>query len=107
VDGQAVLVGADGAFSTPVDAGLWPSTVLVSAIDPLGNEVVERVEVVGVFDYRGLPWAAIVTAATVSVGAVLFVRIPRRRAATGLVEQAGDGLLEELDPIDGTSFEER
>ena len=106
VDGQAVPVGADGRFSIPVDAGPWPRTVLVSAADPLGNEAVERVEVVGVFDYRGLPWPAIVAAVTVCVGAVLFVRIPRRREPA-IAEEAGDGRLEELDPIDVTSLGER
>lgn len=106
VDGEAVGVSTDGGFAVAVDAGLWPSTVLVSAMDPLGNEVVERVEVVGVFDYRGLPWTAIVAAVTVSAGAVLFVRIPRRRAPS-IADEGGEGLLEELDPIDGTSFGER
>ena len=57
----------------------------------------------GGFDCRSLPWAAIVAVATISVGAVLFVRIPRRRAPL-VLEGAGDGRLEELDPIDGTSF---
>lgn len=105
VDGRPVAIDADGGFVLSVEAGPWPRDVLVSARDPLGNEVLERLEVLGVFDYRGLPWAAIVAAATVGVGAVLFVRIPRRRLPA--TDAAGDGRLEELDPIDGTDFGKR
>lgn len=105
VDGRPVAIDAEGGFVLSVEAGPWPRDVLVSARDPLGNEVLERIEVVGVFDYRGLPWAAIVAAATVGVGAVLFVRIPRPHLSA--TEAAGDGRLEELDPIDGTNFGKR
>lgn len=105
VDGRPVAIDADGGFVLSVEAGPWPRDVLVGARDPLGNEVLERIEVVGVFDYRGLPWTAIVAAATVGVGAILFVRIPRRRVPA--IDAAGDGRLEELDPIDGTNFGKR
>ncbi len=105
VDGRPVSVDADGAFGMTVDAGPWPRSVIVSARDPLGNEVVERVEVVGLYDYRGLPWAAIVGVATVSAGAVLFLRIPRRRSRD--LPELGDGRLEELDPIDGATLHGR
>ena len=98
-------VAADGAFATTVDAGPWPRSVIVAARDPLGNEVVERVEVIGLYDYRGLPWAAIVGVATLIAGAVLFLRIPRRRPAH--VPELGDGRLEELDPIDGATLHGR
>jgi hypothetical protein len=105
VDGRPMAVTADGGFDATVDAAPWPRAVAVVARDPLGNEVVELVEVVGLYDYRGLPWAAIVGAATLTAGVVLFVRIPRRRSRD--VPDVGDGRLEELDPIDGTTFDGR
>lgn len=104
VDGRPVAV-ADGGFDARVDAGPWPRAVAVVARDPLGNEVVELVEVVGLYDYRSLPWVAIAGVATVTAGVVLFVRIPRRRSRD--VPDSGDGRLEELDPIDGVSLDGR
>jgi hypothetical protein len=99
-NGVAVETAADGSFAGSIDAPIWPSTVVVIARDLLGNETTELVEVVGVVDYRGLPWAAIVVAATLFGGAVLYVRTPKRRTVS---VPAGDGGLEELelDPIDG------
>lgn len=102
VGGRSVSVDAAGRFRTSVDAWPWPHRVEVVARDLLGNEIVDRVEVVGLYDYRGLPWAAMLAAATISVGAVLFVRIPRRRSADATDGSDGDGRFEELDPIDGT-----
>ena len=91
---------ADGRFAASIDAPIWPSQVVVTARDPLGNETTQLIEVVGVVDYRGLPWAAILIAATVLVGGVLYVRTPRRRPATSAVDDDG-GLEElELDAID-------
>ena len=91
---------ADGGFSASIDAPLWPSRVVVTARDPLGNETTTVVEVLGLVDYRGLPWAAILVAITLLAGAVLYVRTPRRR---GALLPAGDGRLEELelDAVDG------
>ncbi len=101
IDGRPVPVDARGRFEASVDAVPWPHRVDVVATDLLGNEVVERIEVVGLYDYRGLPWAAIVAVATLSVGAVLFFRIPRRRRAAATEDGDDDGRLEELEPIDG------
>jgi hypothetical protein len=105
VDGRAVSVAADGRFGTTVDAAPWPRAVVVGARDPLGNEVVERIEVVGLYDYRGLPWVAIAVGMTLAAGAVLFVRIPQRRSYE--LPGLGDGRLEELDPIDGAGLDGR
>ena len=104
-DYPCAAAAADGAFGTTVDVGPWPRAVIVSARDPLGNEVVELVEVIGLYDYRALPWAAIVGVATLSAGAVLFLRIPRRRSPDA--PEIGDGRLEELDPIDGATLHGR
>jgi hypothetical protein len=99
VDGRQVTVDSAGRFVASVEAWPWPRGVEVIARDLFGHEITNRVEVVGLYDYRTLPWAAIVAAATVIVGLVLFVRIPRRRR--GGATDDGDGRLEELDPIDG------
>jgi len=93
--GQAIDVGDDGRFVASIDAPIWPSQVLVTARDPLGNEATERVEVLGVVDYRGLPWAAILVLATLVVGGVLYVRAPKRRTVASTAD--GDGRLEELE----------
>jgi len=105
VDGRPVSVAEDGRFGTTVAAAPWPHSVVVAARDPLGNEVVERIEVVGLYDYRGLPWVGIAGATTLAAGAVLFVRIPKRRSYE--LPGIGDGRLEELDPIDGASLHGR
>ena len=101
-DGVAIETDAEGRFAGSIDAPIWPSRVLVTARDPLGNEVTEVVEVVGVVDYRGLPWAAILIGATLVVGAVLYVRTPKRRVAAAVTDS--DGSLEELelDAVDGS-----
>ena len=94
-DGVAIETDEEGRFSASIGAPIWPSRVLVTARDPLGNEVTEVVEVVGLVDYRGLPWAAILIVATLVVGGVLYVRTPMRRAATAVSDD--DGRLEELE----------
>ena len=98
---RPIQTDADGRFAASIDAPIWPSQVVVTARDPLGNETTQLIEVVGVVDYRGLPWAAILIAATLVVGGVLFVRTPKRRA--GVPAADGDGRLEELelDAIEG------
>jgi hypothetical protein len=96
VDGRPVELNANGAFRIDVDAPIWPRDVLVVGRDPLGNESVQRVEVIGFVDYRGLPWIPIVGTMTVMAGLVLFVRTPRLRRDERLLPD-GDGRLEEID----------
>ena len=95
VDGHAVEPAAAGGFRFEVDAPIWPRDVVVVARDPLGTETVQRLEVVGFLDYRGLPWVPIVGVATLAFGMLLFVRIPRQRAVVMVAD--GDGRLEEID----------
>ena len=95
VDGVTVEPNANGAYDVDVDAPIWPRDVIVAARDVLGNEAVERLQIVGFLDYRGLPWAAIIGLATVAAGAFLFVRTPRRRAAAAAAWD--DAMLEEVD----------
>jgi hypothetical protein len=97
-NGQVIETDARGVFEDSIDAPIWPSRVSVVIRDPLGNEATELIEVVGVVDYRGLPWAGITIVATVIVGGVLYVRTPKRRQPRVIPD--GDGRLEELD-LDG------
>ncbi|MEO7296214.1 MAG: hypothetical protein ABIZ57_08720 [Candidatus Limnocylindria bacterium] len=94
-NGQAIETDARGRFDASIDAPIWPSRVSVIVRDPLGNEATEIIEVVGVVDYRGLPWAGIMVVATIIVGGVLYVRTPKRRETRVIGD--GDGRLEELD----------
>jgi hypothetical protein len=105
-NGVPIETDAEGRFTSSIDAPIWPSRVVVTARDPLGNEATTVVEVIGVVDYRGLPWAAILLAATLLAGGVLYVRTPNRRV-TALPE--GDAHLEELelDPVDGSEAARR
>ena len=94
-DGQAIETDGRGRFEASIDAPIWPSRVSVVVRDPLGNEATEVIEVVGVVDYRGLPWAGMMVVATIIVGGVLYVRTPKRRETRVIGD--GDGHLEELD----------
>jgi hypothetical protein len=96
VDGDAVALNEFGAYRATVDAPPWPRTVVVVARDPFGGEQRATVDVIGLVDYRGLPWVPIAGAATLVGGAVLFLRTPRHRP---VAERAtlDDGRLEDLD----------
>lgn len=96
VDGRPVPVAADGSFETTVDAPIWPRGVEVVARDILGAEARTRVEVLGLVDYRGWPWAAVVAALTISAGAILFLRIPRADRHPPQAVDDGDGVLEDI-----------
>jgi hypothetical protein len=99
VDGEPVATNPAGQFELSIGAVPWPHDVVVTVRDAVGNVTTERVQVIGLLDYRGLPWAVIAVAATIGAGALLFARIPRGRfrSATGTPDRDGDGRLEELD----------
>lgn len=95
VGSHAAEVDATGAFSIDIDVPIWPIDVAVVASDPIGNETVAMLQVVGFLDYRGLPWIPILGVATVAAGAFLFMHTPKRRERQQL---AWDGAtLEEVD----------
>lgn len=96
IDGRVVRTSADGSFQAAVDAPIWPSRVEVVVSDGLGNEGSQALEVVGLFDYRGLPWVAIMVLATLAAGAALFIRTPRR-PRTAIAARPDEGRLQELD----------
>lgn len=95
VDGRRAVLGSDGAFRIEIDAPPWPHEIAVAARDHFGNETVRQVEVIGLVDYRALPWLVIVAGMTVALGVGMFVRTPRRRSQALTTDL--DGMLEELD----------
>ena len=102
-NGRTIRTDDGGRFEASLDAPIWPTNVVVTAHDPLGNEATELVEVVGLVDYRGLPWAGIMIVATIIVGGVLYVRTPKLKRSAAVATPDGDGRLEELElgSIDG------
>jgi hypothetical protein len=97
VDGHSVELDRGGRFEATVDAAVWPRDVTVVARDPVGHETVTRLSVVGGFDYRALPWLAIVAAVTLLSGVWLFLRIPR----TGREAAAPADAAVALEEVDG------
>ncbi|HEX2194209.1 MAG TPA: hypothetical protein VHK63_04520 [Candidatus Limnocylindria bacterium] len=94
VEGEPVEVAADGTFRAEVDAGLVPRTVRLEATDVVGNRSELSLSVVGLVDYRRLPWVPIVAGLTLAIGLVLYLRVPRpaARSAGG----PDEGSLEEI-----------
>jgi hypothetical protein len=94
--GRSVEVDGRGRFVGVVDLPPWPTDVIVEVDDRLGNVARHAVTGIGVFDYRGLPWAAITLSAVAIAGVVLFLRVPR---STPLPRRPGDdSALEDLEP---------
>jgi hypothetical protein len=97
VDGRSVPIGAEGAFSTRVEAGLWPRSVSVSASDVLGQTSTTTLTAVGYLDYPRLPWLPIVTLSLLALAALGAWR--QRPGATG---PGGDALVE-VEPMTAAS----
>ncbi len=95
VDGEPVRLGADGSFLTNVSAGPFPRTVTLEATDRVGNSTELAVSVVGVLDYRRLPWIPIVAGLTLLSAGVLYLRVPKPSAARGGTDP-DEGVLEEI-----------
>jgi hypothetical protein len=96
IDGRTVAVDAAGRFNANVDGGLLPRDVRVEAVDPVGNATRQVVSVVAPFDYRQLPWVAIVVLLTVAAGGFLLLRVPRLRPGPQRAP-GDDARLEEID----------
>lgn len=97
VGGHAVAVTDDGRFEADVDLPPWPTSVEIVATDALGNESRVSVTGVGWFDYRALPWAAILLVALAAAGVAVAIRVPRAREQP-VPADAGDAVLEDLEP---------
>jgi hypothetical protein len=96
VDGVPVAVRADGSFDAQVSAGPIPRDVRIQVTDLVGNSSQHTLSVVGLVDFRRLPWIPVVAVLTVLAGAVLFLRVPRPRRP--VARGAGDdATLEEID----------
>jgi hypothetical protein len=96
VGGVPAAVDDEGRFSARVSAGPWPTEIEVVATDFLGNTTRRVVSGVGVFDYRALPWVAIVAGLLAAAGAALYLRVPRPAERSAPTDD--DPMLEEVDP---------
>ncbi len=96
VDGRQAPVERDGSFQTTVSAWIVPHDVTIVAEDAVGHRATEVISVVGIFDYRQLPWVPIVVVITLIVGATLYLRVPRVRPR-GPRAPEDDGTLEEIE----------
>jgi hypothetical protein len=97
VDGRPVPIGADGAFSARVRAGLWPRSVSVIASDVLGQTRTTTLTVVGYLDYPRLPWLPIVTLSLLALAGLAAWR--QRPGGTSLRADA----LVEVEPMAAAS----
>ncbi len=94
LNGSAIAAGSDGRFGAEIPAPPWPSELRLEATDLVGNQSIRVLSVVGIFDYRRLPWIPIVVVVTAAVAVVLFLRGPRARR---LPLADGDARLEEIE----------
>lgn len=94
VNGQAVAVGANGSFATPIEVGFLPTELRVVVTDPVGNQTTRVVTRVWPFDYRQLPFVPIVVLVTVAVGLALFLRRPE--VGVGRAGSDDDASFEEI-----------
>ena len=96
VNGGPVAIDDAGRFVATVDLPPWPTEVVVEVSDELGNVARHQVSGIGLFDYRGLPWAPITAALVALAGVALLLRVPR---SSPLPRRADDdAALEELEP---------
>lgn len=96
VDGAPVPVAADGTFAARAAAPPWPTRVVVEAVDLVGNRTTTTLTVVGLLDYRQLPWVPIIVVLTVVAAAGLFLLAPRLKPPS-VTPHPDDGTLEDLD----------
>jgi hypothetical protein len=94
IDGEEVTLQPDGTFQAEVGAGPLPRAVRLRATDPVGNTSELVLEVVGVLDYRRLPWIPIIVGLTLVTGAFLYLRTPR--PASVVSQHPDEGVLEEI-----------
>jgi hypothetical protein len=106
VDGRAVAVARDGTFSVRVDATPWPRDLRVVATSIVGRESVSVLSVVGLFDWRPIPWQVGMAVLTMAVGVALYVTAGRRRPPPQAA-LAGDGEWIEFEgPIREVAWDE-
>ncbi len=96
VAGRRAAVDDAGRFVARVPLPPWPTDVVVTAVDPVGNESRVSVSGIGWLDYRGLPWIPIVALLVAAAAALLFLRVPRSTPAPRRADD--DAILEEMEP---------
>lgn len=97
VEGDATVeMGERGSFAIETPLAPWPQTLRVVATDQVGNATVLDVTVIGGFDYRILPWPAILAVAVLAAAMVSGIVGSRRRR--GPVSGAPAGIVGSGDP---------
>jgi hypothetical protein len=104
VDGRPVTVAVDGSFDVTVDATPWPRDVRVVATSVVGRESATVVSVIGLYDWRWLPWPLLVAAAMALLGVALYLTAGRWRPPAPAVD--GDGTWEEFDAAGSARWED-
>ena len=94
MDGMSIVVDSEGRFAGEISAPPWPSDVRIEATDAVGNRSTRVLSVVGLIDYRQLPWIPIAVLVTLAAALALFLRGPGARQ---LPAADGDSRLEEIE----------
>ena len=93
IDGRPVAPDASGQLQATVTVPPWPTSIRVESVDPFGQTTATVLTVVGLYDYRGLPWVPIVLVVTAVAGAFMWLRAPRHRRQAA----SDDGVFEEIE----------
>jgi hypothetical protein len=96
VGGALVEVEPSGRFAIEVPVPPWPTDITVVATDPIGHRTTVTVSGVSLFDYRTLPWLAIVSLSVAAAGVALYLRVPPPRPESR--RATDDAVLEEVEP---------
>ena len=93
MNGSSLVADTTGRFAGEISAPPWPSDVRIEATDAVGNRSTRVISVVGLVDYRQLPWIPIAVLVTVLAALALFLRGPGAREPAA----DGDSRLEEIE----------
>ena len=93
MNGSSLVADTTGRFAGEISAPPWPSDVRIEATDAVGNRSTRVISVVGLVDYRQLPWIPIAVLVTVLAALALFLRGPGARELAA----DGDSRLEEIE----------
>ncbi len=94
MNGRSIVTDSKGRFAGEISAPPWPSDVRIEATDAVGNRSTRVLSIVGLIDYRQLPWIPIAVLVTLAAALALFLRGPGARQ---LPAADGDSRLEEIE----------
>ena len=94
MNGSSVVADSTGRFTGEISAPPWPSDVRIEATDAVGNRSTRVLSVVGLIDYRQLPWIPIAVVVTLLAALALFLRGPGARQLPAV---DGESRLEEIE----------